>query len=73
MKRVKELEDYSYETDDHLIKLKNRYKCEQYTRRENVELSGIPQNISQDELEDKVLKIINTITERSEDYISYCE
>ena len=32
-------------------------------------MSGIPQNIPQDELEVKVLKIINMITERSEDSI----
>ena len=58
-KRVKELEDYSYETEDNLIKIeKSLYKCEQYTRREHFELSGIPQNTPQDELEDKVLKTL---------------
>ena len=66
-KRVKELEDYSYETEDNLIKIeKSLNKCDQFTRRENFELSGIPQNIPQDELEDKVLGIINTITERND-------
>ena len=67
-KRVKELEDYSYKTEDNLIKIEKSFK--QYTRRENFELSGIPQNIPQDELGDKVLEIINTIMERSEDSIT---
>ena len=58
-KRVKELEDYSYETEDNLIKTeKSIYKYEQYSRRENFESSGIPRDIPQDELEDKVLKTL---------------
>ena len=46
-KRVKELENYSYETEDNLIKIeKLLYKCEQYTGMQNFELSGIPEHIS---------------------------
>ena len=36
-------------------------KCEQYTRRDNLIISGIPDSISQSELEFKVLEILNRI------------
>ena len=39
----------------------NLYKQEQYQRRNNVELSGIPESITPDKLEDKVVDILEAI------------
>ena len=36
-------------------------ECEQYSRRENIVISGIPNSIPQNQLENKVLDILNTI------------
>ena len=43
---------------------------EQYTRRENFEISGIPLDLPQNELKAKVIAIANTITERTDDPIT---
>ena len=52
----KDLDDF----DDRFIDIeKNVLNLEQYTRRENFEISGIPDEIDQNNLEDKVLDLIN--------------
>ena len=44
--------------EKHVIELeKSQAKAEQYSRRNNVEISGIPQEILDDNLEDKVINI----------------
>ena len=48
-------------------------KFEQYTRRENLEISGIPDNINQDQLENTVLRILESIGVQTDSYhISAC-
>ena len=68
--RIRQLEksaDESYEeTEERFIELETAVtKCEQYTRRENIEISGISADVSDDDLETKVLTIVNAVTERT--------
>ena len=67
--RIRQLEksaDESYDgTADRFIELETAVtKCEQYTRRENIEISGISADVSDKDLETKVLTIVNAVTER---------
>ena len=41
--------------------------CKQYTRRENFEVSGIPDDVPDEILEEKVLDIVNIVTGRTDD------
>ena len=53
--------------DDRFINLeKSVTQVEQYTRRENFEITGVPENIPQEQLEAKVFEIVNDITEKDE-------
>ena len=55
------------DAEERFIELeKSINKCEQYTRRENFEISGIPDTLPQEELEKKVIDIVNSITNRDE-------
>ena len=61
-KRIKELEDYADDTEESFICIEKAVsKVEQYTRRENIEVCGIPDNIQQKELEGKIIEIVNSI------------
>ena len=73
-KRVHQLEEDHEEgmdyVEDKLIELEKAVSsCEQYTRRENLEISGIPENVSDEDLQEKVLEIVNTVTEREDDQV----
>ena len=65
-KRVDELEAVMDENETRFIDVeKSVIGVEQYTRRENFEISGIPTNIPHEELKDRVIQITNTICDRS--------
>ena len=60
--RVTSLEDEKDELSDNLISIEQELnRLNQYGRRENIELSGIPTNISQDRLENVVIDILRYI------------
>ena len=70
-KRISDLEKFSDEDmgeiEDRFIEIEKAVaNCEQYTRRENFEISGIPESVPDDEIEEHVLDIVNTITNRRE-------
>ena len=55
---LKELQKYMEETNNRLEKLeREQYKSLQYSRRDTIEISGIPQPIRQNEFEKEVIKI----------------
>ena len=71
-RRVRELEEIvdesNEETEQRFVDLETAVtRCEQYTRRENFEISGIPADLPDKDLEGKVLSIINAVTERPEE------
>ena len=62
--RVQELESYQDDVDSRLVDAeKSVLGLEQYTRRENFEISGIPIDIPHEELKDRVIKLTNSICE----------
>ena len=62
LERIKKLENYNYDIYDRLYE---NEKCiselAQYTRRENIEIDGIPSDIPQNQLEKTVIEILGTI------------
>ena len=71
-KRVDQLERQTDEDmndfDDRIYEVKKAVaNCEQYTRRENFEVSGIPAEIADEILEEKVLDIVNVVTDRTDE------
>ena len=73
-KRVHNLEeDLEGEMDgieDRFVEIEKAVSsCEQYTRRENFEISGIPEDVTDENLQEKVLEIVNTVTERNDDKV----
>ena len=63
-KRIQELENLQDDVDSRLIDAeKSVLSVEQYTRRENFEISGIPTNIPHEELKDRVISIANSVCE----------
>ena len=67
-KRVKDLEKDLDDNENRFIEIeKSVTGVEQYTRRENFEISGIPLNVKPEELKNKVIDIVNSITDRTED------
>ena len=61
-KRIVELEDYADQSDDQFYQLEKRMnKLEQYTRRENIEISGISDELPQDKLEGTVMEVLKSI------------
>ena len=70
-KRVSELEGFADDVDSRFVDIeKSVIAVEQYTRRENFEISGIPLDLPHNELKAKVIAIANTITERTDDPIT---
>ena len=70
-KRIKELEGFVDDVDSRFVDIeKSVIAVEQYARRENFEISGIPLDLPQNELKAKVIDIANTITERANDPIT---
>lgn len=70
--RVKELENEAdsaaEQTEERLVDLETAVTTlDQYIRRENFEISGISSDVSEEDLETKVLQIVNSVTERRED------
>ena len=64
-KRIDEMEGYFDDTESRFIDIeKSVTGVEQYTRRENFEISGIPTNLPHNELKEKVINITNSILER---------
>ena len=62
MLRVNENEDIIQKQTEHIYTLeKELTKLEQYGRRENIEITGIPSKITQQKLETEVLKIMKKI------------
>ena len=71
-KRVAQLERQTEEdmeyVEDRLYDIEKAVaNCEQYTRRENFEVSGIPADVADEILEEKVLDIVNIVTGRTDD------
>ena len=67
-KRVKHLEEDLDFAEGRFIDVEKAvHGVEQYTRRENFEISGIPSGVPDDQLKASVIKIVNTITDRSDD------
>ena len=66
----KRVEDLEVTVDDNELRFidveKSVLGVEQYSRRENFEIAGIPTNVPQHELKDKVIQIANTICERTQ-------
>ena len=61
-RKIKNLTEDNTQLLDHVYELDCRIiKVEQYSRQESVEIMGIPDNISHNELEQTVLKIFHTI------------
>ena len=60
--RVKSLEENYNEHQDYIIDIaKQTQALEQYTRRNNLEISGIPNNISDEALETKYIEILEAV------------
>ena len=60
--RVKSLEENYNEHQDYIIDIaKQTQALEQYTRRNNLEISGIPNNISDEALETKCIEILEAV------------
>ena len=60
--RVKSLEENYDEHQDHIIDIeKHSQALEQYTLRNNLEISGIPNNISDEALETKCIEILEAV------------
>ena len=58
--KVYDLEDYADQADEQIYHLEKRMnKLEQYTRRENIEISGISDSVQSESLEDTVLDILD--------------
>ena len=71
-KRVDQLERQTDEDmndfDDRIYEVEKAVaNCEQYTRRENFEVCGIPAEIADEILEEKVLDIVNIVTGRTDE------
>ena len=61
-KRIDDLEDYTDELNESFIENMNDIvDLQAYTRRENIEIRGIPVNIKQNDLEVYVVNILNNI------------
>ena len=55
---LKKFNNFIEATEKRLIDLeRNQYKNQQYSRRDSIEISGIPQTIQQNDLEAEVIKI----------------
>ena len=64
--RIQELEGYMEDVDSRIVDAEKAVtSVEQYTRRENFEIAGIPTNIPHDQLKQRVIDIANSICERS--------
>ena len=60
--RVKSLEENYDEHQDHIIDIEKQSQAlEQYTRRNNLEICGIPNNISDEALETKCIEIFEAV------------
>ena len=70
-KRLHEIESHLDETEDRFVEIeKGLTGVEQYTRRENFEISGIPADLPHYELKGKVLNIANTLLDRTQDPVT---
>ena len=72
--RVKELENEAdsaaEQTEERLVELDTAVTTlDQYISRENFEISGISSDVSEEDLETKVLQIVKSVTERGEDQL----
>ena len=60
--KVYDLEEYADDCDEHIFNLEKRMnKLEQYTRRENIEISGIAGNIHHNDLDKTVVDLLDRI------------
>ena len=58
-KRVSELESYADDSDEQLFNIEKRInKLEQYTRRENIEICGIAEDVRQGDLDKTVVELL---------------
>jgi hypothetical protein len=61
-KQVKDLNDYADESDDMMYELEKKInQIDQYIRRENIIITGLPDNIDGDHIEQKVIEMLNKI------------
>ena len=71
IRRINELERDLDDFDERFIDIeKNVLNVQQYIRRENLEISGIPEEIEQNNLEDKVLEYINENFDEDDDKLT---
>ena len=69
MKKVNSLQEQNQDLFDRIYHAEKHINgLSQYTRRENIEISGIPDDISQNELESRVIGILATIDVDVESY-----
>ena len=62
MRKINTLEERMAEVEDSLYEAEKEInKLNQYSRRENIEIIGIPDRIKQEDLEEHVIKIINSL------------
>ena len=70
-KKIKRMENELDDCDEKIIDVERRVNdLDQYGRRENFEISGLPDTIPNEELEGKVLELVNAITERGNDKLT---
>lgn len=70
-KRLNEIENNLDDTEDRFVEIEKAVTgVEQYTRRENFEISGIPTDLPHNELKGKILDIANSILDRTEDPVT---
>ena len=58
-RRVSDLEDYADQSDEQIYTLEKRMsRLEQYTRKENIEISGIADNVRPEDLDNTVVNLL---------------
>ena len=68
-KKIEELEDRLLEAENRLYDAEvTLNKTDQYTRRENLEIAGVPESVSQEQLENYVLGILSAIDVKTDSY-----
>ena len=61
-RRVSDLEDYADQSDEQIFTLEKRMnKLEQYTRKENIEISGIADDVSPENLDKTVVELLDNM------------
>ena len=60
--KIKELEEKQNDNSNLLVEVESQSQSlEQYTRRNNIEIDGIPEEVTNENLEGKVVEILNSV------------